>query len=137
MLQLSISSTPDLQTLKAAAGSMFSSSAGTVQQQQQQQQQQGVDTQPLQPQAQGFGRPGSSSSNLQQQLVYGHVAAAGASQQQQQQQQRQQQQHQQRPGMESVVLAGVGQLGPLGTYLLSRWREDVARSAAAAAQGVV
>jgi hypothetical protein len=49
----------------------------------------------------------------------------------------QRQQQQQQPGMECVVLQGVGPLGSLGSYLLARWREDVARSAAAAAQGLV
>jgi len=31
-------------------------------------------------------------------------------------------------------MSAVTQLGPLGNYLLARWKEDAARSAAAAAQ---
>lgn len=134
MLQLSISSTPDLQTLKTAAASMFGSGSGTtaaaggggggvvgsVQQQL----------------GEGEGQPGTGQALQQQQgrsrsngglLSQGY---GGAEEQQQQQQQ-------QRPGMDCVVLQGVGPLGPLGSYLLARWREDVARSAAAAAQGMI
>jgi hypothetical protein len=127
MLQLSINTQPDLQQLKAAAASMFDSAAAaaggsTLQLQEDE------DT-PQQQQA----RPGSSGGLRQKGYgqLYAAAAAGGGRQQQQQQQQ------QQRPGMDCVVLQGVGQLGPLGSYLLARWREDVARSAAAAAQGML
>lgn len=134
MLQLSINTQPDLQQLKAAAASMFHSAAGaaaggggsTLQQLQEDE-----DTPQQHQQQQQQARPGSSGGLRQKGYgqVYAAAAAGGGGQQQQLQQQR--------PGMDCVVLQGVGQLGPLGSYLLARWREDVARSAAAAAQGML
>jgi hypothetical protein len=119
-LQLSIASQPELQQLKAAAASMFSSSSSST----------------AHPAASGEQYPHSQQQQGGLQGVGGAARGAwgdsgadgGRHHQQQQQQQRAR-----RPGVECVVLQGVGQLGPLGSFLLGRWREDVARSAAAAA----
>jgi hypothetical protein len=146
MLQLSVNEQPALVKLRAAAASMFgssnsSSSDGLEQQRpkQQQQQQQGklpqiseVEQQQQQQQqrqmeqlglgsspAAGLGKqrpfawPGGGLSGLGSSSSGGSAAALNA----------------------AAGLPGVGQLGPLGNYLLARWREDATRSAAAAAQG--
>jgi hypothetical protein len=121
MLQLSINEQQGLHQLKAAAGSMFASRGG------------------------GELAGATQSANRRP----GSSAAAAASQPHQQQQlpwQQHQQQHRQlspvgrygggssKLGLSPAsALPGVGQLGPLGSYLLNRWREDAARAAAAAA----
>jgi len=155
MLQLSINSTPDLQQLQAAAASMFggSSSAGlssgpaaaaaaaaaaaggggdrgsTLQQLDEEGDEVVQSGRTTSGQQQQQGKIGSSTGSALAQPGLGGAGVGSVLRQQQHQQQ------QQRPGMDCVVLQGVGQLGPLGSYLLARWREDVARSAAAAAQG--
>jgi hypothetical protein len=146
MLQLSVNEQPSLVKLRAAAASMFGGSAADGSDQQRSKQQQ-------QPQQQKLPQ----ISEVEQQ--------SPPMQQQQQQQQRKMEQlglgsspaagllGKQRPfagaggapgGVKSssgggaataAGLPGVGQLGPLGSYLLARWREDATRSAAAAAQG--
>uniref|UniRef100_A0A383WK35 non-specific serine/threonine protein kinase n=1 Tax=Tetradesmus obliquus TaxID=3088 RepID=A0A383WK35_TETOB len=146
MLQLSVNEQPALVKLRAAAASMFGAAAADGLEQQRskpQQQQQKLpqiseveqQQQPVLQQQQqrkmeqlglgstppaGLGKqrpfagPGGGLSGLGGSSSGGTAAAAAAA---------------------AAGLPGVGQLGPLGCYLLARWREDATRCAAAAAQG--
>jgi hypothetical protein len=151
MLQLSVNEQPSLVKLHAAAASMFGGSATDGPEQQRSKQQQQQQQQQKLPQISEVEQPPPPMQQQQQQrkmeqLGLGSSPAAGLL-------------GKQRPfagaggglsGLNSssnssggaaanaaaaAGLPGVGQLGPLGSYLMARWREDATRSAAAAAQG--
>jgi hypothetical protein len=151
MLQLSVNEQPSLVEIQPAAASMFGGSAADGPEQQRSKQQQQQQSKPLQMSEVEQQQPPMQQQQQQQQrkmeqLGLSSSPAAGLL-------------GKQRPfagaggglsGLHSssnsrrgasvnaaaaAGLPGVGQLGPLASYLLARWHEDATRSAAAAAQG--
>lgn len=129
MLQLSINEQPALDSLKAAAATMFAGIAarGAGGQLQSKVEPSGlltvseVDKQQQKQQGQSGGLLGSRVSNSGASAAKGRVTGASAG-------------GAGGLGPATAVVPAVGQLGPLGNYLLARWREDATRSATAAAQ---
>lgn len=136
MLQLSINEQPALETLRAAAATMFAgTSAGPVAGKDSNfhlQSRPGLnllspvsETEAHQPKQLGLlgARSSNTGSPASAVATKGRISGAGAGS---------------AGGAGTAgsgpVLPGVGQLGPLGNYLLARWREDATRSATAAAQ---